>query len=75
MFLVHHTKFVQVLKHIWGQSHKSPRKQKLMQKYWNIKSKDMCGIMLKMGKQHRARKDIHKIKKLVVDIKSKYPSL
>ena len=74
MFPSSPVKFVQVLKHIWDQSCKSPRKCKLMQKYWNINSKEMCVLMLRMGK-HRARKDIRKIKKLVVDIKSKYQSL
>ena len=67
-------KFVQVLKHIWDQSYKSPRKHNLMCKYWNVNSKEMCAIMLKLGK-HKTRKDVRKIKKLVEDIKSKYKSL
>ena len=45
-----------------------------MCKYWNVNSKEMCAIMLKLGK-HKTRKDVHKIKKLVEDIKSKYKSL
>ena len=68
------SKFVQVLKHIWDQSCKSPRKHKYMSKYWSFDSKDMCAIMLKVGK-YKACKDTRKIKKLVLDIKSKYQSL
>ena len=65
---------MQVLKHIWDQSCKSPRKHKYMSKYWKFDSKDMSAIMLKVGK-YKAHKDTHKIKKLVLDIKSKYQSL
>ena len=74
LFLRSPSKFVQVLKHIWDQSCKSARKRKYKSKYWNVDSKDMCAIMLKVGK-YKAHKDTHKIKKLVVDIKSKYQSL
>lgn len=45
-----------------------------MHQYWNVNSKEMCAIMLKVGK-HKAWKDICKIQKQVVDIKSKYKSL
>ena len=68
------SKFVKVLKHIWDQSYKSPRKRRYMSQYWNVNSKDMCAIMLKVGK-YKAKKNTRKIQKLVLDIKSKYKSL
>ena len=45
-----------------------------MHQYWDVSNKEMCKYMLKVGK-HKAHKDIHKINKLVSDIKSKYKSL
>lgn len=45
-----------------------------MKEYWNVDQKDMVKYMLKAGK-HKAQKDIHKLQKIVTDIKSKYKSL
>ena len=45
-----------------------------MSQYWNLCSKEMCGLMLQVGK-YKAKKNKRKIEKLVTDIKSKYQSL
>ena len=56
------------------QFYKSPKKCHYMKQYWNLDQKDMVKYMLKAGK-HKAHKDIHKLEKVVMDIKSKYKSL
>ena len=68
------SKSVAILKHMWDQFYKSPRKHQYMHKYWKLDDKYMVKYMLKAGK-HKAHKDICKLQKLVTDIKSKYKSL
>ena len=68
------SKNVAILKHMWDQFYKSPRKCQYMQKYWKLDDKYMVKYMLKAGK-NKAHKDICKLHKLVTDIKSKYKSL
>ena len=41
---------------------------------WPLEHNELASLMLKVGK-HRARKDIHKLKQTVQDIKKKYKSL
>ena len=65
------SKSVAVLKHIWDQLYRENRTKPCIHKYWNVNQKEMCSIMLKLGK-HQAGKDICKINKLVSDIKCKY---
>ena len=67
-------KCVQVLKHIWDQMYRSPRKRHIMRKIWPLDQKDLASLMLKVGK-HRARKDVRKLNQTVQDIKAKYNSL
>ena len=67
-------KCISVLKHIWDQMYKSPRKRHYIRKLWPLDQKEFAAFMLKVGK-HRAKKDIHKLKKAVSDIKQKYNSL
>ena len=54
--------------------YKSPRKQLYMDKLWASDHKEFAGLILKVGK-HRAKKDICKLNKQVIDIKHKYKSL
>ena len=68
------SKSVAILKHMWDQFYKSPKKHHYMKQYWNVDQKEMVKYMLKAGK-HKACKDIHKLNKIVTDIKSKYKSL
>lgn len=58
------SKSVVVLKHIWDQLYRDNRTRPYIHKYWNVNQKEMCSIMLKLGK-HLTHKDIHKINKLV----------
>ena len=44
------TKFVKILKHIWDQMYKDPKKCKLMYDLWSGSPSDMCSLMLKLGK-------------------------
>ena len=67
-------KCISVLKHIWDQMYKSPRKRHYIRKLWPLDQKEFAAFMLKVGK-HRAKKDIRKLKKAVDDIKQKYNSL
>ena len=67
-------KCISVLKHIWDQMYKSPRKRHYIRKLWPLDQKEFPAFMLKVGK-HRAKKDICKLKKAVSDIKQKYNSL
>ena len=52
------SKSVAILKHMWDQFYKSPRKHQYMHKYWKLDEKDMVKYMLKTGK-HKACKDIN----------------
>ena len=67
-------KCISVLKHIWDQMYKSPRKRHYIKRSWPIDQKDFAAFMLKVGK-NRAKKNIHKLNKAVQDIKDKYKSL
>ena len=49
------TKSVKILKHIWDQMYRDPRKCKLMKNLLCGSPNDMCSLMLKLGK-HRAKK-------------------
>ena len=66
------TKCVKILKHIWDQMYRDPRKCKLMNDLWNGSTSDMCSLMLKLSK-HRAKNV--KIAKVVQKITGKYKSL
>ena len=68
------TKCVKILKHIWDQMYKDPKKRKLMNDLWSGSPSDMCSLMLKLGK-HRAKKDKAQMAKVVQKITGKYKSL
>ena len=67
-------KSVAVLKHIWDQLYRDNRTRPYIHRDWNVNNKEICSIMLKLGK-HYTHKDIRKINKLVSDIRCKYQSL
>lgn len=54
--------------------YKSPRKRHYIKRLRPLDQKDFAAFMLKVGK-HRAKKNIHKLNKVVKDIKNKYKSL
>lgn len=67
-------KCISVLKHIWEQMYKSPRKRHYIKRLWPIGQKDFAAFMLKVGK-HSTKKIICKLNKAVQGIKDKYKSL
>ena len=65
---------VAIMKHVFDQEYKDPRKRYLMNKYWNRKDDGLAKLLLDMGK-HRARKDNRKLLNTVNTVKKKYKSL
>ena len=66
-------KAVNVVKHLWNQLYKSPRKRRLMDKMWQS-DKDMGKYMYSLGK-YKHKKDAKKLKDTVSKMKNKYKSL
>ena len=67
---------IAILKHVWDQEYKDPRKRVLMNKYWR-RTKDntsLAKLMLDLGK-YRGRKDKKKLSSTVNEVKNKYNSL
>ena len=67
---------IAILKHVWDQEYKDPRKRVLMNKYWRH-TKDntsLAKLMLDLGK-YRGRKDKKKLSSTVNEVKNKYNSL
>ena len=46
-------KCISVLKHIWDQMYKSPRKRHYIRKLWPLDQKEFAAFMLKVGKQSK----------------------
>ena len=65
---------VAIMKHVFDQEYKDPRKHYLMNKYWNRKDDGLAKLLLDMGK-HRARKGNNKLLNTVNSVKKKYNSL
>ena len=68
---------IAILKHVWDQEYKDPRKRVLMNKYWRC-TKDntsLAKLMLDLGKKYRGRKDKKKLSSTVNEVKNKYNSL
>ena len=65
---------VTIMKHVFNQEYKVPRKCYLMNKYWNRNDDGLAKLLLDMGK-HRARKDKKKLLNTVNTLKKKYNSL
>ena len=63
-----------ILKHVFDQEYKDPRKRYLTNQYWNRKDDGLAKLLLDMGK-HRARKDNRKLLNTVNTVKKKYNSL
>ena len=66
-------KAVNVVKHLWNQLYKSPRKCRLMDKMWQS-DKQMGKYMYSLGK-YKHKKDAKKLKDTVNEMKTKYKSL
>ena len=64
---------VAIMKHVFDQEYKDPRKRYLMNKYWNRKDDGLAQLLLDMGK-HRARKDNRKLLNIVNTVKKKFNS-
>ena len=67
------TKAVTVLKHLWNQMYKSPRKQKVIDHLWS-KDKEMGQFMYKIGKYKQKKNEV-KLGETVDKMKKKYTSL
>ena len=65
---------VAILKHVFDQEYKDPRKHYLMNKFWNRKDDGLAKLLLDMGK-HRVRKDNRKLLDTANTVKKKYNSL
>ena len=66
-------KAVQVLKHLWDQVYRSPRKRDLMDKMWS-KDRKIGKFMYLVGK-YKNRKNVSKLTETVSRIKKQYKSL
>ena len=66
-------KAVNIVKHLWNQLYKSPRKRRLIDKMWQS-DKDMGKYMYSLGK-YKHKKDAKKLKDTVNEMKNKYKSL
>ena len=66
-------KAISIVKHLWNQLYKSPRKRKLIDEMW-AKDKEMGKYMYFLGKYKNKRNE-HKLKQTVQQIKKKYKSL
>ena len=67
------TKAVTVLKHLWNQMYKSPRKRKVIDHLWS-KDKEMGQFMYKIGKYKQKKNEV-KLGETVDKMKKKYTSL
>ena len=66
-------KAVTIVKHLWNQLYRSPRKRKLIDNMWTH-DKQMGKFMYKMGK-YQTRKNAKKLTETVDKMKEKYSSL
>ena len=66
-------KAISIVKHLWNQLYKSPRKRKIIDQMW-CKDKEMGKYMYFLGKYKNKRNE-HKLKETVNQIKKKYKSL
>ena len=64
---------ISIVKHLWNQLYKSPRKRKIIDQMW-CKDKEMGKYMYFLGKYKNKRNE-HKLKQTVNQIKKKYKSL
>ena len=65
---------VAILKHVWDQEYKDPKKRVYMNKYWKRCNNDLAKIMLDIGKS-KGKKDDKKLLAAVNKEKRKYKSL
>ena len=65
---------VAILKHVWDQEYKDPKKRVYMNKYWKRCNNDLAKIMLDIGKS-KGKKDDKKLLAAVNTVKRKYKSL
>ena len=68
------TTAVAIMKHVFDQEYKDPRKCYLMNKYWNMSEDSLDKLLLDMGK-HGAKKDGEKLLNTVNTLKKTYNSL
>ena len=66
-------KAISIVKHLWNQLYKSPRKRKIIDQMW-CTDKEMGKYMYFLGKYKNKRNE-HKLKQTVNQIKKKYKSL
>ena len=66
-------KAISIVKHLWNQLYKSPRKRKIIDHMWS-KDKELGKYMYFLGK-YKNKKNEPKLKKTVDQIKKKYNSL
>ena len=67
------TKAVHVLKHLWDQVYKSPRKRKVMDRMWCKKNK--IGRYMYLVGKYKNKKNASKLTHTVTKIKKHYKSL
>ena len=65
---------VAILKHVWDQEYKDPRKRVYMNKYWKQCDTNLAKLMLDIGKS-KAKKSDSKLLSAVNKVKQKYNSL
>ena len=66
-------RYVRVLKYIWNQAYKSPRKRPIMNKLWPVDN-EIGKLMFKVGK-YRSQKKTSQLQNVVDKIKKSYKSL
>ena len=66
-------KAVTIVKHLWNQLYRSPRKRKLIDNMWSC-DKEMGKFMYKMGK-YRTKKNQKKLSETIDKMKHRYKSL
>ena len=66
-------KAISIVKHLWNQLYKSPRKRKVIDEMW-CKDKQMGKYMYFLGK-YKNKKNEHKLNQTVTQLKKKYKSL
>ena len=65
---------IAILKHVWDQEYKDPKKRVFMNKYWKRCDTNLARSMLDIGKS-KAKKDDTKLLSAVNKVKQKYNSL
>ena len=65
---------VAILKHVWDQEYKDPRKRVYMNKYWKQCDTNLAKLMLDIG-DSKAKNDDSKLLSAVNKVKQKYNSL